>query len=54
MDNYSKLFFSKKNDKKVSDGNLLLEGYPLTKIGLLVRKTSLDELPQLFNVLKKL
>jgi lipopolysaccharide/colanic/teichoic acid biosynthesis glycosyltransferase len=44
--------FKTMNDKKDSDGNLLLDAYRLTKIGLFVRKTSLDELPQLINVLK--
>jgi lipopolysaccharide/colanic/teichoic acid biosynthesis glycosyltransferase len=43
--------FKTMNDKKDSDGNLLLDAYRLTKIGLFVRKTSLDELPQLINVL---
>ncbi len=44
--------FKTMNDKKDSDGNLLPDAYRLTKIGQLVRKTSLDELPQLINVLK--
>lgn len=44
--------FKTMNDKKNSEGNLLSDEYRLTKIGKLVRKTSLDELPQLFNVLK--
>jgi lipopolysaccharide/colanic/teichoic acid biosynthesis glycosyltransferase len=44
--------FKTMNDKKDSDGNLLPDNYRLTKIGQLVRKTSLDELPQLVNVLK--
>jgi lipopolysaccharide/colanic/teichoic acid biosynthesis glycosyltransferase len=44
--------FKTMNDKKDSDGNLLPDKYRLTKIGQLVRKTSLDELPQLVNVLK--
>ncbi len=53
---YGELFkiikFKTMNDKKDSDGNLLPDNYRLTKIGQLVRKTSLDELPQLINVLK--
>lgn len=44
--------FKTMNDKKDSEGNLLSDAERLTKIGQLVRKTSLDELPQLINVLK--
>ena len=44
--------FKTMNDKKDSEGNLLLDAARLTKIGLFVRKTSLDEIPQLLNVLK--
>ena len=44
--------FKTMNDKKDSDGNLLSDSERLTKIGSFVRKTSLDEIPQLFNVLK--
>ena len=44
--------FKTMNDKKDSDGNLLSDADRLTKIGNFVRKTSLDELPQLLNVLK--
>lgn len=44
--------FKTMNDKKDIDGNLLPDAYRLTKIGQLVRKISLDELPQLLNVLK--
>jgi lipopolysaccharide/colanic/teichoic acid biosynthesis glycosyltransferase len=44
--------FKTMNDKKDSEGNLLSDEYRLTKIGSFVRKTSLDELPQLLNVLK--
>ena len=40
------------NDKKDSNGNLLSDSERLTKIGNFVRKTSLDEFPQLINVLK--
>ena len=39
------------NDKKDANGKLLSDGERLTKVGAFVRKTSLDELPQLFNVL---
>lgn len=44
--------FKTMNDKKDSNGNLLSDSERLTKIGNFVRKTSLDELPQLINVLK--
>jgi undecaprenyl phosphate N,N'-diacetylbacillosamine 1-phosphate transferase len=44
--------FKTMNDKKDSNGNLLPDVFRLTKMGQLVRKTSLDEIPQLFNVLK--
>lgn len=44
--------FKTMNDKKDHEGNLLPDTKRLTKIGGFVRKTSLDELPQLFNVLK--
>ncbi len=44
--------FKTMNDKKGSDGNLLPDAQRLTKVGTFVRKTSLDEIPQLLNVLK--
>jgi lipopolysaccharide/colanic/teichoic acid biosynthesis glycosyltransferase len=44
--------FKTMNDKKDAMGNLLSDGQRLTKIGKLVRKTSLDEIPQLLNVIK--
>ena len=44
--------FKTMNDKKDPSGNLLSDAERLTKIGALVRKTSLDEIPQLINVLK--
>ncbi|AZA57782.1 sugar transferase [Chryseobacterium shandongense] len=44
--------FKTMNDKKDADGNLLPDSERLTSIGAFVRKTSLDEIPQLINVLK--
>jgi lipopolysaccharide/colanic/teichoic acid biosynthesis glycosyltransferase len=44
--------FKTMNDKKDSVGKLLPDSDRLTKIGIFVRKTSLDELPQLLNVIK--
>ena len=44
--------FKTMNDKKDPNGNLLSDAERLTPIGAFVRKTSLDELPQLINVLK--
>ena len=40
------------NDRKNSNGDLLPDSERLTEIGAFVRKTSLDEIPQLINVLK--
>jgi undecaprenyl phosphate N,N'-diacetylbacillosamine 1-phosphate transferase len=42
--------FKTMNDKKDEYGNLLPDAERLTSFGSFVRKTSLDELPQLFNV----
>lgn len=44
--------FKTMNDKKDPAGNLLSDAERLTPVGAFVRKTSLDELPQLINVLK--
>ncbi|SDH61147.1 Sugar transferase involved in LPS biosynthesis (colanic, teichoic acid) [Flavobacterium omnivorum] len=43
--------FKTMNDKKDPNGNLLSDAERLTLIGSFVRKTSIDEIPQLFNVL---
>ena len=43
--------FRTMNNKRDAHGNLLPDVERLTKIGKLVRKTSLDEIPQLINVL---
>ena len=44
--------FKTMNDRRDENGLLLPDEIRLTKIGSLVRKTSIDELPQLLNVLK--
>lgn len=44
--------FKTMNDRKDADGNLLPDAVRLTPIGSFVRKTSLDEIPQLLNVIK--
>lgn len=51
----SKIFkivkFKSMNDKRDKNGKLLSNEKRLTKAGKIIRKTSLDEIPQLFNVL---
>jgi undecaprenyl phosphate N,N'-diacetylbacillosamine 1-phosphate transferase len=49
---FSIIKFKTMNDRKDEQGNLLSDRERLTKIGAFVRKTSIDELPQLLNVLK--
>ncbi|UKB83005.1 sugar transferase [Chryseobacterium sp. MEBOG06] len=49
---FSIIKFKTMNDKKDPQGNLLSDADRLTAIGSFVRKTSLDEIPQLINVLK--
>ncbi len=44
--------FKTMNDKKDENGNLLPDEERLTTIGKFIRKTSLDEIPQLLNVIK--
>lgn len=44
--------FRSMTDEKDADGNLLSDGERLTKLGNFLRKTSLDEIPELLNVLK--
>jgi undecaprenyl phosphate N,N'-diacetylbacillosamine 1-phosphate transferase len=44
--------FKTMNDRKDAAGNLLPDAERLTAIGKFVRKTSLDEIPQLLNVIK--
>lgn len=52
----SKIFkvvkFKTMNDKKDEQGNLLPDAARLTPVGSFIRRTSLDEIPQLINVLK--
>lgn len=43
--------FKTMNDKKDANGYLLLDAERLTSVGSFIRKTSLDELPQLLNVI---
>ena len=44
--------FKTMTDERDADGNLLPDADRLTKVGRFVRSTSIDELPQLINVLK--
>lgn len=44
--------FKTMNNKRDEQGVLLPDSYRLTGIGKFIRKTSLDEIPQLINVLK--
>lgn len=44
--------FRTMTDERDEDGNLLPDDVRLTKFGRLLRKTSLDELPEAFNILK--
>ena len=44
--------FKTMNDKRDAGGNLFSDAERLTKIGKFMRKTSLDEIPQLLNVIK--
>ena len=44
--------FKSMTDERDENGELLPNAQRLTKVGALIRKTSIDELPQLWNVLK--
>ena len=49
---FSIIKFKTMNDRRNSNGELLPDAERLTAVGSFVRKTSLDEVPQLINVLK--
>jgi lipopolysaccharide/colanic/teichoic acid biosynthesis glycosyltransferase len=49
---FSVIKFRTMNDKRDLTGKLLADEIRLTKIGKFIRNTSLDEIPQLLNVLK--
>jgi len=49
---FSIIKFKTMHDKKDTEGNLLPDVKRLTSIGAFVRKTSLDEIPQLINIIK--
>lgn len=49
---FSIVKFKTMNDRRDEAGNLLPDSERLTTVGRIVRKTSIDELPQLLNVLK--
>ena len=44
--------FKSMTDERDAEGNLLPNELRITKVGKIIRKFSIDELPQLFNVLK--
>lgn len=46
------LKFKTMNDKKDESGKLLPDNQRITKVGAFVRRTSLDEIPQLINIVK--
>lgn len=48
---FSVIKFRTMNEKRDSTGKLLADDLRLTKLGTFVRKSSLDEIPQLFNVI---
>lgn len=49
---FKALKFKTMTDERDADGNLLPDAERLTKVGKFVRSTSIDELPQLINILK--
>ena len=50
--NFKVIKFKTMTDERDAEGNLLPDEQRLTKVGRFVRSTSIDELPQLINVLK--
>jgi lipopolysaccharide/colanic/teichoic acid biosynthesis glycosyltransferase len=44
--------FKTMNDRKDAAGNLLPDAARLTRVGAFIRSTSMDEIPQLLNVIK--
>ncbi len=49
---FTMLKFRTMSDERDSDGNLLPDELRLTRFGKILRSTSLDELPELLNILK--
>ena len=49
---YKVIKFKTMTDERDADGELLPDAQRLTKVGKFVRSTSIDELPQLINILK--
>lgn len=49
---FKALKFKTMTDERDSEGNLLPDADRLTKVGKFIRSTSIDELPQLINILK--
>lgn len=49
---YKVIKFKTMTDERGPDGELLQDKYRLTKVGKFVRKLSIDELPQLINILR--
>lgn len=49
---FKALKFKTMTDERDKDGNLLPDADRLTKVGRFIRSTSIDELPQLINILK--
>lgn len=49
---YKVIKFKTMTDERDEKGELLLDKYRLTKVGKIVRSLSIDELPQLINILK--
>ena len=50
--NFNLIKFRTMTDKRDESGNLLPDEQRQTKLGRILRKTSIDELPEMFNILK--